>query len=91
MEVNRTIEIGNKYGLHARSSTILAQTAQQYRASVRLARASTGEEVDAKSILAVLTLGAHKGEALSIRASGDDAEKAVEALIQLIERNFGEE
>lgn len=91
MEVNRTIELTNKYGLHARSSTLLAQTAQKFKASVRLGRAGASDEVDAKSILAVLTLGAPKGQALAIRAFGEDAEKAVEALAQLIEKNFGEE
>jgi phosphotransferase system HPr (HPr) family protein len=52
----------------------------------------TGEEaVDAKSILAILTLGVERGQTLEIRAEGDDAEQAMTAVIQLIEQNFGEE
>ena len=91
MEVSHTIELTNLYGLHARSSSLLAQTAQQFKASIRLGRLGNNDEVDAKSILALLTLGASKGQALLIRASGEDAEKAVAALTELIGKNFGAE
>ena len=91
MELERSIEISNKYGLHARASTRLAQVAKQFQSSIRVARIGGDEEVDAKSILGVLTLGAEKGQKLRIRTSGDDAEPAMAAVIQLIQQNFGEE
>ncbi len=47
--------------------------------------------VNAKSILAVLTLGAHKGAQIVIRAEGDDAPEALSALEELVVNNFGEE
>jgi len=91
MEVERLIEISNKHGLHARASTRLAQVAKQYECAISLLRDGTTDEVDAKSILGILTLGAEKGQTLRIRASGEDAEQALNALTQLIHQNFGEE
>lgn len=91
MEVERVVEISNKHGLHARASTRLAQVAKEYKCAISLWRDGTTDEVDAKSILGILTLGAEKGQALRIRASGEDAEQALDALTQLIHQNFGEE
>ena len=91
MELATSIEISNKFGLHARASTRLAQVAQRFQASIWLSRGNTGDEVDAKSILGILTLGAEKGQTLQLRADGDDAAAAVEALVELIQDNFGED
>jgi phosphocarrier protein HPr len=91
MELERSIEISNKYGLHARASTRLAQVAKQFQSSIVVSTASCATEVDAKSILGILTLGAEKGQTLRIRVNGDDADRAMDALIDLIEAKFGEE
>ena len=91
MELERSIEISNKYGLHARASTRLAQLAKQFQSSIFISTPSVTEEVDAKSILGILTLGAEKGQVLRVKASGDDAEAAMAAIVRLIEQNFGEE
>lgn len=91
MEVERFIGVSNKYGLHARASTRLAQVAQRFRAAIYVSREGSSEEVDAKSILGILTLGAEKGQKLRIRASGDDAGDALQAVVDLFEKNFGEE
>ncbi len=91
MELERSIEISNKHGLHARASTRLAQLAQRYTAAVFLSRGDSEEEVDAKSILGILTLGAEKGQVVQLRVTGDDAEDAMSALVALIEDKFGED
>ena len=44
-------------------------------------------EANAKSSLKIMTLRAKKGDEIKIRAEGDDAEEAMEALIELISRN----
>jgi phosphotransferase system HPr (HPr) family protein len=41
-------------------------------------------EANAKSSLKIMTLGAKKGDTLTIRAEGDDAQEAVDALVELI-------
>ena len=91
MEAESLLEVRNKYGLHARASTRLAQLAQKYRSSIAIARSDGGQEVDAKSILGILTLGAERGMALRVRISGDDAEAAMKAVIELFRKNFDEE
>jgi phosphocarrier protein len=91
MELESVVEIGNKYGLHARASTRLAQVAKQFQATVRVSRLGEPEEVDAKSILGVLTLGIGRGQTLRIRVEGDDAEQAMASIVELVRSNFGEE
>jgi phosphotransferase system HPr (HPr) family protein len=45
---------------------------------------------NAKSILTVLTLGAHQGAEITIQAEGADADDALAALESLIKKNFEE-
>jgi len=64
--------------LHARPAAQFVKTAMGFGSSVTVA---TGErEADAKSLLAVLALGARRGTELRLAAQGDDAAAAVEAL-----------
>ena len=90
MELRHSIEVSNKYGLHARTSTRLSQMAKQFESSILVSKDEIPDEVDAKSILGILTLGVAKGERLHLRIVGEDAEQALAALITLIE-NFQEE
>lgn len=91
MELESVVEIGNKYGLHARASTRLAQVAKQFQSAIRVSRLGEPEEVDAKSILGVLTLGIGRGQTLRIRVDGDDAQQAMASIVELVRNNFGEE
>jgi phosphotransferase system HPr (HPr) family protein len=91
MELERSIEISNKYGLHARASTRLAQVAKQFQSSISVSTPNAPQEVDAKSILGILTLGAEKGQLLRVKTCGEDAEAAMTAIVRLVEQNFGEE
>jgi phosphotransferase system HPr (HPr) family protein len=84
MELRRSIEVSNKYGLHARTSTRFSQVARRFRSAIHLSREPSAEEVDAKSILGILTLGAARGEKLRLRVVGDDAEEAMTALVELM-------
>ena len=49
-----------------------------------------GSKVDGKSILGLLTLAAGKGSVLALIADGEDEEQALEALVALVKRRFGE-
>ncbi len=93
MEIERSLEVSNKYGLHARASTRIAQVAQKFRSKVVLLRGTSNgvQEVDAKSVLGILSLGAEKGEVLRVKISGEDADTAMEALADLFIRKFDEE
>ena len=69
--------------LHARPAGQLSVAAARFQSSIRLLAA--GRESDAKSVLAVMQLGASAGTAVTIRAAGPDARPAVDTLIALLE------
>lgn len=85
----RQVVVANQLGIHARPAGILAQEAQNFEASISLI--CDDQEVDAKSILDVLTLAAGGGTTLEIRAEGPDAEKALDRLETLFAERFGED
>ena len=78
--------ISNDRGLHTRPSTELVKCASRYKAQISLIYEKI--EVNAKSILGVLTLAAERGAKVRVEASGDDAEEAVAEILALGQRNF---
>lgn len=82
-EVKARVVLKNKYGLHARPATLIAQTAKGFQCQVWLAKED--QEVDAKSIFGMLTLAAEQGTVLGLRALGADAPAAVAKLAEVIE------
>ena len=86
--VQRTVEIVNRAGMHARPAAELVKLAGSFTADVRLEKG--GLEVNGKSIMGVLMLAAEMGSQLSISAHGTDAEDAVSAISDLVVRGFGE-
>ncbi len=87
--VSRILLIKGPQGLHARPAELFARTAMQYEAAIELIRVEI--RVDAKSVLQLLTLGADQGTELVLEARGVDARQAVEALVQLVDRDFADE
>ena len=84
----RTFQIVNVLGLHARAAAQLVQTANRFKAEVHVEK--DGMEVNGKSIMGVLTLAAAKGTQILVSCEGDDAEGAMAALAAIIENGFGE-
>jgi len=84
----RQVQIINRLGLHARAAAKLVHTANSFRSEIFVG--TSEEEVNAKSILGLLTLAATKGTPLTVRADGDDEEDAVSAVVALFEERFGE-
>jgi phosphocarrier protein HPr len=66
--------------LHARPAAQFVRAAMGFQARIAIAAEPTPREVDAKSLLSVLSLGARRGTRLRLRAEGDDAALAVGAL-----------
>jgi phosphoenolpyruvate---glycerone phosphotransferase subunit DhaM len=79
-----TVELVNETGLHARPAADFVKTAAKYDAAVRV------NGVDAKSLLGIMALALPKGATVTIEASGDDAQDAVDALEALVRSGFGE-
>jgi len=80
--------INNSLGLHARPAAILAKEASKYKSEIKIIMDKT--EVDAKSILDILTLAAPKGKSIKLVAKGEDAKEAIKNIQSLIEEGFGE-
>lgn len=86
--VQRTVEVVNRAGMHARPAAELVKLAGNFSSDIRLEK--DGLEVNGKSIMGVLMLAAEMGSHLTISAHGSDAEDAVAALSDLVGRGFGE-
>jgi phosphocarrier protein HPr len=77
-ELERVVTLPPGIDLHARPAAQLVRTAVGF--SAEIAVAVDGREANAKSLLAVIALGATAGTALQLRASGQDAAVALNAL-----------
>jgi len=84
----KTIQIQNELGLHARAGTKFVQIASKFPCEIVVIKATN--EVNGKSILSLLTLMAPRGTTITIRAKGERADEAVAALAALIDDKFGE-
>lgn len=85
-EATISVVLTNKYGMHVRPAGLFAKTAARYRADVTVEK--DGVVVPGKSIMALMTLEAVHGTTLIIRATGEEAQKAIAELEALIERKF---
>jgi phosphocarrier protein HPr len=85
----RHLTITNKRGLHARAAAKLVTTAEQFGASVDVAK--DGQTVSARSIMGLMMLGAGQGSKVTVSAEGWDAKEALDAVASLIESGFHEE
>lgn len=84
----RTVQIVNKAGLHARPAAEIVKLAAKYNAEITVVRDEL--EVNGKSIMGVMMLAAECGSTLQLKAEGPDAKEALDALEKLIESKFGE-
>jgi phosphocarrier protein HPr len=89
MEHSSQVTIVNRYGLHARPAAEFVKLANRFGADVWIRKDET--EVSGKSIMGVMMLAAECGSTVHIRAAGDDAREAVDALVGLVQARFGEE
>jgi phosphotransferase system HPr (HPr) family protein len=74
----RKVTLPQDVALHARPAADFVRTAMRFDASIRVG--VDGRDADAKSLLSVLALGAKGGTPLRLRADGEDAASALDAL-----------
>jgi len=86
---SENFQIINKLGLHARAAVLFIKAANAFQAKITVAK--DGVEVNGKSIMGILMLGATQGSTITVAANGPDAKKAVAELGKLIASKFGEE
>jgi phosphocarrier protein HPr len=78
----KKIMIRNKQGLHARPAALFVQAANKFDSRITVKR--NEEEVNGKSIMSILMLGAEYGSEIIIEADGQDAQDAISELEKLI-------
>jgi phosphocarrier protein HPr len=86
--LERTFTIVNSLGMHARPAAMVVQTANKFRSDVLFEK--DGLQINAKSIMGVLTLAAGKGSTVVVVCEGEDAEGALAVLAKIFESGFGE-
>ena len=84
--ISRDVVITNSVGLHARPATFFIQKANTYKSSIWVE--IHDRRVNAKSLLGVLSLGITKNTTITLIADGQDEEKALDGLEELIKSGF---
>lgn len=83
------ITVTNPSGLHARPATELVKLANRFHSDINIVKEN--KTINAKSIVGVLSLGINRGATITLTADGADEDKALQALKELFDNNFGEE
>lgn len=81
--ISEKVTILNETGLHARPASVFVNTAAKFKSELMIQKGE--KQVNAKSILAVLSLGISKGTEITILAQGPDEEEAVSKLTEIIQ------
>lgn len=88
-ELQVELLIQNQKGLHARAAAAFVKSVSDFDAEVTVSK--NGQEVDGSSILGLMMLGASKGSTITVKASGNEAQEAINAVSVLVNSLFGEE
>ena len=86
--IQEYVTVFNEAGFHARAAARFVNLASQFDSQIRIRRDNL--EVNGKSILGILQLGASRGTRLELKIEGGDEAAAFEQLKAMIERGFGE-
>lgn len=87
----RRVTVAARVGLHARPATELARAAGAQPTTVRIAKVVddvTGEPVEAKSVLGLMTLGAVHGDEVELIAEGPESGPALDELVGLLAQDW---
>lgn len=83
--LSRTVKVGLKDGLEARTLAMLVQIAGNHKSQVNLE--CGGRRINAKSIMGMMTLAMDHGDDVTIIADGPDEESAVLEMKRFIEKS----
>ncbi len=87
-KVEKEVTVANKQGLHARPAALFVQLVDKLNVSVTIQKEQ--EQINGKSIMALLTLGAQYGTVLKLIVQGEDLSQVQKAL-QAFEEFFGQQ
>ncbi|CAD2075600.1 MAG TPA: phosphocarrier protein HPr [Jeotgalicoccus sp.] len=80
----RTFDIVDETGIHARPATILVQTATRFESDIELEY--NNKKVNLKSIMGVMSLGVGKGAEVTIYTDGEDEAEALEKITEALKQ-----
>jgi phosphotransferase system HPr (HPr) family protein len=83
-----TVTIQNQLGLHVRAATKLVKICAGFKSLILIT--FKDKEINAKSIISVMSLGAKKDEQLNFKITGDDSNKASLAIQDIFDEKFYE-
>lgn len=87
--VEKIVTVQNRAGIHARPAAIIAQTANKFESEITIVKDDA--EVNAKSIMGVIAMGAGYNSQLTLVIEGSDESEAASALEELFNSKFEEE
>jgi len=87
--IKKEIKIINELGIHARPAGMIANTSARFACDIKIVKDKM--EVNAKSIMGIMTLAAGKGSVITIITNGVDEAQALAAIVDLFSRKFDEE
>lgn len=85
----RTVTVNNPHGLHMRPAGMVAKLCRNFESKIEISKGDL--RIDAKDVLAILTLFAEKGSELGLHASGTDAAKAISDVAEMLSSDFSDE
>ena len=87
--ISKPVRIINRLGLHARAAASFVKLASSYDSDVFLVYGE--QSVNGKSIMGIMMLAASQGTDLLLEVNGADETAAARALLELINKRFGED
>ncbi len=86
--VSALVTVSNTRGLHLRCAGELAKLAAAFASHISIRKGK--HQVDAKSMLEIITLSASPGSKLTVSANGPDAQSALDAVVSFFDNNLGD-
>jgi multiphosphoryl transfer protein len=81
-EVTERVTLAHDHGIHARPAALLANLAKSSAAEISIV--ARGRKANGKSAVALMSLGAQRGDELTLIAAGPDAAKTIAELKKLV-------
>lgn len=81
--IEKEVQVKLKTGLQARPAALFVQEASRYNSEIFIEK--DNKNINAKSIMGIMSLAISKGSTLTLKVSGKDESEAMEALVAFIE------
>jgi len=82
--IKKTVTVQLKTGLHARPAALFVQEANKFSSEIFIEKEE--KQVNAKSIMGIMSLAINTGSEITISAEGSDEEEAVDKLVEIVSK-----